>query len=34
LTATTDQERTRAAGFDRHFVKPADLSDLQNAMCE
>ena len=34
LTATTDQQRTYAAGFDRHFVKPADLSDLQNAMFE
>jgi CheY-like chemotaxis protein len=34
LTATTDQHRTHAAGFDRHFVKPADLSELRTATFE
>ena len=24
----TDQERARAAGFDRHFVKPVDMDGL------
>jgi CheY-like chemotaxis protein len=27
-----DQERTRAAGFVRHLVKPVDLKDLQAAL--
>ena len=27
-----DQERTLAAGFDHHLVKPADLSDLQDIL--
>ena len=27
-----DREKSRAAGFDRHFVKPVDLRDVQDAI--
>lgn len=29
-----DQERTKAAGFDRHLVKPARLADLQQLLAD